>query len=121
MDYSNKHTGFKRIWLATANSWRALVWLSKNEAAFRQELVVFPLLVALSFCFEISLLEQVAMVAVLLLVLFAEVMNTAIEAAIDRIGTEHHKLSGLAKDLGSLAVAISMLIAALTWLAILLS
>lgn len=115
MQYSNQFTGFKRIIMAAANSWRALVWLLANEAAFRQEVVFCTLLTAITFTLSITPLQQLALVCVLLLVLFAEVVNTAIEAAIDRIGPEHHELSGLAKDLGSLAVTISLLIALITW------
>jgi len=109
------HTGLNRIWQATLNSRRSLAWLLRNEAAFRQELLLLLVLGAASFALDISALERCALVVSLLVILLVETLNTAIEATIDRIGPERHPLSGLAKDLGSAAVFISLTIAAVVW------
>lgn len=93
-------------------------FLLKNETAFKQELALLLLLAPLAFYLGDTLLESVLLVAVLVLVLIVEVINTAIEVAIDRIGEEYHALSGLAKDLGSTAVLISLFLAFFTWIAI---
>ncbi len=110
-----KNTGFKRIYLALINSLQGFKWLIKNEAAFQQELVLILLLSIFSCFLNISLLLHLLLIVSLLFVLLVEVINTAIEATIDRIGLEHHALSGLAKDLGSLAVFLSLVIAVATW------
>jgi diacylglycerol kinase (ATP) len=120
-DASNKPKGLKRIVLANENSLKAFHWLFKNEAAFRQELLLLLVLTPITFAFDITRLEQVFLISSLLFVLFAEVVNTAIEAIVDRIGLEIHPLSGLAKDLGSAAVFVSLVIALLFWLVILIS
>lgn len=108
-------TGLRRIWLATLNSRRSLLWLVRHEAAFRQELLLLVVFGGLSFALDVSALERCAMVVSLLVILLVEVLNTAIETTIDRIGPEQDPLSGLAKDLGSAAVFISLVIAALVW------
>ncbi|WP_299268964.1 diacylglycerol kinase [uncultured Psychrosphaera sp.] len=110
-----KNKGFKRIYLAFINSLQGFKWLINNEAAFQQELIIILLLSIFSCFLNISLLIHLLLIVSLLLVLLIEVINTAIEATIDRIGLEHHSLSGLAKDLGSLAVFISLAIAVATW------
>jgi len=110
-----KNKGFKRIYLAFMNSVKGFKWLVKNEAAFQQELILIALLSVVSVFLNVSLLIHLLLIVSLLLVLLVEVINTAIEATIDRIGLEHHSLSGLAKDLGSLAVFISLAIAVATW------
>ena len=114
-----KHTGLKRVYFAWLNSCRGFAWLIKNEAAFKQEFIISFLLTLLTFFLNISVLQQLILVSVLGFVLIVEILNTAIEATVDRIGLEHHPLSGLAKDLGSLAVLLSLLIACATWVLIL--
>jgi len=120
-DNNNKPKGLTRILSAVNNSRKGLSWMYKNEAAFRQELILLLFLVPVTFLFDISMYEQVALLISLIFIIFTEVLNTAIEAVVDRIGLEIHPLSGLAKDLGSAAVLISLLIAAITWGTILLS
>jgi len=105
----DKPKGLKRIYLASLNSFRAFKWLYQNESAFKQELLLLCLSVPVSFLFNISAAEQVVLVLAI----------TAIEAVVDRVGLEIHPLSGLAKDLGSAAVLISMIIAIIIWLVIL--
>ncbi len=110
-----KQQGIKRVYLAFINSAKGFSWLIKNEAAFKQELIISVLLITTSFFLNINAFEQLVLISVLGFVLIVEIINTAIEATIDRIGLEHHPLSGLAKDLGSLAVLLSLFIAFSTW------
>lgn len=110
-----KQQGIKRIYSAFINSSRGFIWLIKNEAAFKQEFSISILLTFASFFLDINTFEQLVLISVLGFVLIVEIINTAIEATIDRIGLEHHSLSGLAKDLGSLAVLFSLFIAFATW------
>jgi diacylglycerol kinase (ATP) len=116
MNNQGKPTGLKRVYLATGHSLRAFKWLINNEAAFKQEITLSVVLFIITFFLNISLSEQINLWLALILVLFAEVVNTAIEAVVDRVGLEHHPLSGLAKDLGSLAVMLSLIAAMLIWL-----
>ena len=120
MNYLHKPKGFKRVYLAAGHSFRAFKWLVLHEAAFKQEIILSIILISVTFLLPISLAEQINLWLALLFVLFAEVVNTAIEAVVDRIGLEHHPLSGLAKDLGSLAVFISLICAALVWVQVLI-
>ena len=112
----NKKTGIMRILFAFKHSGKGFQFLLKNEAAFQQELVLAVLLVPLSFLIKQTLTELLLLLMVLALVLIVEILNTAIETVVDRIGLEHHELSGLAKDLGSAAVLLSLLFAAGVWL-----
>ncbi|KLV04546.1 diacylglycerol kinase [Photobacterium ganghwense] len=116
-----KRTGLNRIIYTFANSYRGIRWMAQNEAAFQQELMLFIPLTAVAVWLPISVLLKALLICSLLFVLFAEMANTAIEAAIDRIGTDYHPLSGLAKDIGSACVFISFLIAGILWLAVILS
>jgi len=116
----DKPQGIKRIYLASLNSFRAFKWLYQNESAFKQELLLLFLAIPLSFLFDISAVEQLMLILAIVFIIFTEVLNTAIEAVVDRVGLEIHPLSGLAKDLGSAAVLISMVIAAIIWLIVLL-
>ncbi|RLV61726.1 diacylglycerol kinase [Parashewanella curva] len=110
-----KQRGFKRLISAFKNSNRALTWLLKNEAAFKQEAWLLLISIPVSFIISSSIAEQLLLISSVVFVMFAEVINTAIEAVVDRVGLEHHELSGLAKDLGSLAVLISLLLCLLAW------
>ena len=114
-----KNTGVTRVLLAFKNSGKGFKFLIKSEAAFQQELVLAILLAPLSFLISQSLSELILLLLTLALVLVVEILNTAVEAVVDRIGLEHNELSGLAKDLGSAAVLLSLLFAAGVWLAFL--
>ena len=114
-----KNTGVTRVLLAFKNSGKGFKFLIKSEAAFQQELVLAILMAPLSFLISQSLSELILLLLTLALVLVVEILNTAVEAVVDRIGLEHHELSGLAKDLGSSAVLLSLLFAAGVWLAFL--
>jgi len=115
----NKNTGLRRLWLATLNSRRSLSWLVRNEAAFREELALLVVMGGASFALDVNAMQRCALIVSLLLILLVEILNTAIETTIDRIDLEIHPLSGLAKDLGSAAVLLSLVIAAVVWASIL--
>ena len=118
-DNQNKKTGITRIVAAFNNTCKGFYWMSKNEAAFKQELVLVGILTMVSLLLEVTTLERLFLICSLLLVLLTETLNTAIEAVVDRISLEFHPLSGLAKDLGSAAVFISFTMAILVWVGIL--
>tara|TARA_R110000787_G_scaffold31696_1_gene83873 strand:- start:907 stop:1266 length:360 start_codon:yes stop_codon:yes gene_type:complete len=107
--------GWPRLLRAWRVSYKGLAWALREEEAFRIEFVLFVLLAPLALWLGDSGLERAVLLLSLLLVLLVELLNTAVEAAIDRIGKEHHPLSGLAKDLGSAAVHISLLQVPVIW------
>ena len=113
-------TGFTRLANAFKCSLHGIGYAYKHESAFRQELALCIFLVPVAFFVSESPIELVLLIGSLLLVLIVECMNSAIEAAIDRISTSIHPLSKQAKDLGSAAVFFSMLVVVLSWSAILL-
>jgi diacylglycerol kinase (ATP) len=108
-------TGIARIISATRYSWQGLSACWRMEAAFRQEALLALLLVPLGIYLGDSGTEKALLVATCLLVLIVEVLNSAIEAVVDRIGHEKHELSGVAKDLGSAAVFLSLILLVLVW------
>lgn len=114
-----KHTGCKRLFYAFGYSMQGLFAALRYETAFRQAFLLLVVAGLVSFSLEVTLVEQLALIAVLLLVVLVEALNSAIECIVDRISKEHHLLSGRAKDYGSLAVLIAIIIALLTWLSIL--
>ncbi len=119
MNSNNKPNGggISRIFKATACSILGFKAAFKHEAAFRQELLFLALLTPVAWIVAEDISEFIILVTVLLVVLLVELINSAIEAVVDRIGLERHELSGRAKDLGSAAVTLSLIIAALVWLA----
>ena len=110
-----KNTGLKRLLYATRYSFQGLRALWQHEAAFRQEIMLSLLLTPVIIMVDVTPGERALLVASLLLVLITEILNTAVEVVIDRIGHEDHVLSGRAKDLGSAAVMLSLIGAALIW------
>ncbi|ATC85105.1 diacylglycerol kinase [Pseudoalteromonas arctica] len=114
-----KRQGLMRLIFTLSHSFNGLKWMSRFEAAFQQELALFSLLGVFVWLQEIALRDKLLLAASLLFVLFAELVNTAVEVVVDRIGSEYHELSGLAKDIASASVFIAMLIAALIWWAVL--
>lgn len=108
-------SGLSRVIKAATCSFKGLKAAFKHEAAFRQELFLVMILIPLAFFTSQSLTRFVALVSVLILVLIVELLNSAIEATVDRIGLEHHKLAGRAKDMASAAVALSLLTALIVW------
>jgi diacylglycerol kinase (ATP) len=91
-----------------------------RESAFRQELALFVILAPLGVWLGRSPIERVLLVGSLMLVLIVELLNSAVEAAVDRLGAEPHEFSGRAKDMGSAAVLLALLLGLFTWGAILL-
>ncbi|MFW2440453.1 MAG: diacylglycerol kinase [Arenicellales bacterium] len=108
-------TGIKRIINAAGYSYAGLMAAFKNEAAFRQELLLVAILVPVAFWFGEGSIEKALLISSLLLVLIIELINSAIESAIDRIGYEQHEISGRAKDIGSAAVFLALINAAVIW------
>ena len=91
-----------------------------HEEAFRQEVALFLVTTPLAFWLGRNSVEIVLLIGSVVLVLLVELLNSAVEAVVDRVGFEHHELSGRAKDIGSAAVMLSLLWAAATWALILL-
>ena len=114
-------TGIRRIINATGYSLKGLGAAFKHEAAFRQELVLVAILLPLAVYLGQNGLERAVMIGSLLLVLIVELLNSAVECVVDRIGEEHHELSGRAKDIGSAAVFLSLLNVTVVWLVIILN
>ena len=113
-------TGLNRILRATYCSGFGLQAAWKYEQAFRQELLLCAILVPLGLLLGNNGVERAMLVGCLLLVLIVELLNSALEAIVDRIGPEHHELSGRAKDLGSASVFLSLVGVVVTWLLVLL-
>ncbi len=110
-----KPTGLVRLIRAFGYSWDGLKAAYASEVAFRQELVLLAIGVPLACCINVANVERVLMIGSLLLIMLVEIINTALEATIERISTEQHPLSKKAKDLGSAAVLISLVNAAIIW------
>ena len=108
-------SGVKRIFSAFIYSMDGLRTAWRLEHAFRQELMLAVPGVIVALLIPVTPLERVVLIAALLLVLIVELLNSAIEAVVDRVSLERNPLSKNAKDLGSAAVMISMLIAAIAW------
>ena len=112
------YTGLSRIIKATAYSWQGIKACFVHEAAFRQELLLAIILIPLAFWLANTTIELVLLIASVMLVLIVEILNSAIEAVVDRFGDQLHELSGRAKDLGSAAVAFSLINMLIIWLLI---
>lgn len=100
--------GIRRIISASGYSLRGLVACWRNESAFRQEVTLGVILIPLAFYLGETGIEKALLFATCMLVLVVELLNSGIEAVVDRIGHEHHELSGMAKDIGSAAVMLSI-------------
>ena len=109
------NTGIRRLLRATKFSAQGLAQAWKHEAAFRQELLLLVVLSPVALWLGRAPLERAALIGSLLVVIIVELLNSAVEAAIDRHGEEQHELSGRAKDFGSAAVFVSLVLAALVW------
>jgi diacylglycerol kinase (ATP) len=101
-------TGLRRVWNALGYSWSGLRAALRHEDAFRQELLLATVLVPVAFWLGHDALSRALMIGSLLLVLIVELLNSAIEATVDRVSLEHHKLAKRAKDIGSAAVFIAL-------------
>ena len=107
--------GAARLWLATLNSLRGLRHCYHSEAAFRQEVWAACLLIPLALWLGRTGVERALLAGSILFVMIVELLNTGIEVVVDRISHERHHLSGFAKDLGSSAVLLALLLAVITW------
>lgn len=110
-----KKTGWRRIVNAAGYSFSGLKSAWRTEAAFRQEVILVAILLPLALVLGDNGMERALLVSVCLVVLVAELLNSAIEAVVDRIGPEHHPLAGAAKDLGSAAVFVALVMVAMVW------
>jgi len=111
--------GLTRAIHAAKNSWHGLIFAFKEESAFRQELVLLVVFSPIALLLPVGLVEKALMICSLIMVLVIELLNSSVEAAIDRISFEHHDLSKRAKDFGSAAVMLALLIAFVIWAAVL--
>ena len=117
--YPHGKTGLSRIFHTLIHSRDGFIATFRGEAAFRQLLLLHALLMAAAFVLDISTVERALVLAVCFISLLVELLNSAIEAVVDRIGSEIHPLSGQAKDISSAAVFMSLALCGLTWLVVL--
>ena len=109
------NTGIRRIVNATFFSLAGLRTAWRSEAAFRQECVLVAVLIPTAFWLGTNAVERALLIGSCFVVLIVELLNTAVEFVVDRVGSDHHPLSGHAKDLGSAAVLVSLALLAVTW------
>jgi len=114
-----KNTGLKRILLAFGYSIKGLKSAFKYEAAFRQEVLLAVTLIPIAFMLNVTQIERILLISPIILVLMFEIVNSAIEAVVDRIGSEFNELAGRAKDMGSAAVLVGLTLTAYIWIEIL--
>lgn len=113
--------GIVRIYRAMICSWEGLIAAFKGEAAFRQEILLGIVLIPLSFWIPQTVPEKIACLSSFLLVLIIELVNSAIETAVDRISEENNPLSKKAKDIASAAVLVSFINLAMVWILVVCS
>ena len=107
--------GFSRIVKATRYTWQGLCAAYRHEEAFRQETWACVVLIPMGLYFGDNNIERALLVASVILVPLVEILNSALEAVVDRFGEEQHELSGRAKDMGSAAVGIALVLFAAVW------
>ena len=113
-------TGFKRLMNAFSYSIAGTLAAFKHEDAFRQEVILTAILTPVAIYYGETAIDQAFMISSLLLIIIVELLNSSIEATVDRISVKHHKLAKRAKDIGSAAVFFSLINAAVIWFLILL-
>jgi diacylglycerol kinase (ATP) len=114
-----KPRGLTRLIRACGASGRGLAGAFRDEAAFRQELAFAAVVIPVGLWLGRTGVERALLIAPMLFILVVELLNSAIEATVDRIGFEHHVLAGLAKDIGSAAVFVSFVLLGAVWLLVL--
>ena len=114
------YSGLTRVIKATQFSWQGVCAAYRHEEAFRQEVWLAVVLIPLGLYLGESRIEKALLVAAVIQLPLVEILNSAIEAVVDRFGGEHHELSGRAKDMGSAAVMLSIALLASVWGIILL-
>jgi diacylglycerol kinase (ATP) len=116
---ANQATGLTRIIKAAGYSCKGLTAAWQNEAAFRQELVAAVVAIIVAVWLDVGAIARILLIGSVLLVMIVEILNSAIEAIVDRVGTEYHELSGRAKDMGSAAVSLAIILALFVWASVL--
>jgi diacylglycerol kinase (ATP) len=111
-------SGLKRIFSAFFYSLEGFKAAWRGEHSFRQEVLLVIVATVIALCLPVSALERLMLIGVLVLVLIVELINSAIEAVVDRVSLERNPLSKNAKDFGSAAVLLTLLLAAATWVVI---
>ena len=110
-----RRTGLRRLLFTLVNSGKGLRFLLRKEEAFQLEALLACVLIPVAMLLPVSPVERVLLIGAVFIVLIVEVLNTSIEVLTDRVSLDRHELSGLAKDLGSLAVTLSLLRWAIVW------
>lgn len=112
-------TGLTRIFKAAGYSWQGLRAAWQQEAAFRQEAVAVIIATVIAGFLDVDAITRVLLIGSVVMVIIVELLNSAIEAVVDRIGNEIHPLAGRAKDMGSATVLLSILLAVFVWIMVL--
>lgn len=115
------HRGLKRVRMAAGHSYDGLRFAFLEESAFRQELLLGTLMLPWVFLIDFNVVERLLLIGSMTLVLIMELINSGIEAAIDRISFQNHSLSKRAKDYGSAAVLLALILCGITWPSLLIS
>ena len=110
-----RRTGLRRLLFTLVNSGKGLRFLLRKEEAFQLEALLACVLIPVAILLPVSPVERLLLIGAVFTVLIVEVLNTSIEVLTDRVSLDRHQLSGLAKDLGSLAVTLSLLLWAIVW------
>ena len=110
-----RQTGLRRLLFTLVNSGKGLRFLLRKEEAFQLEALLACVLIPVATLLPVSPVERVLLIGAVFTVLIVEVLNTSIEVLTDRVSLDRHELSGLAKDLGSLAVTLSLLLWVIVW------
>lgn len=118
---ANNATGLTRIIKAAGYSWKGIRAAWQHEAAFRQEAIAALAAIIIACWLDVDAVARILMISVVVLVVIVELLNSAIEAVVDRIGSEIHPLSGRAKDMGSAAVLLSIILAIFVWAVLLIT
>ena len=112
-------TGLFRIIRATGHSWKGVCAAYRNEAAFREEIWLCSVMIPLGLYLGDNGIEKALLVSSVMLLPLTEILNSALEAVVDRIGEERHELSGRAKDMASAAVVFAFMFTAVVWVLVL--
>ncbi len=118
---ANNATGLVRIVKAAGYSWKGIRAAWRHEAAFRQEAVAALIAIVIACWLDVDAVSRVLLIGSVVMVIIVEILNSAIEAVVDRIGSEIHPLAGRAKDMGSAAVLLSILLAIFVWAMLLIT
>ena len=110
-----RRTGLNRLLFTLVNSGKGLRFLLRKEESFQLEALLACVLIPVAILLPVSPVERLLLIGAVFTVLIVEVLNTSIEVLTDRVGLDRHELSGLAKDLGSLAVTFSLILWTIVW------